>query len=44
MVNGEESPSASPGHQLKELDIQLPKLAEPFSTYIEAVQSGNLLF
>jgi hypothetical protein len=29
---------------VKELGIKLPKPAEPFGTYIEAVQTGNLLF
>jgi len=29
---------------LKELDIKLPTPPEPFGTYVEAVQPGNLLF
>jgi len=29
---------------LKELDIKLPTPPEPFGTYVEAVQTGNLLF
>jgi enamine deaminase RidA (YjgF/YER057c/UK114 family) len=29
---------------LKELGIKLPKPPEPFGTYVEAVQTGNLLF
>src|SRR6202790_1684303 len=31
-------------HRLKELDIALPAPPEPFGTYAEAVQTGNLLF
>jgi enamine deaminase RidA (YjgF/YER057c/UK114 family) len=30
--------------QLKELGIKLPDPPEPFGTYVEAVQTGNLLF
>jgi len=30
--------------RLKELDIELPSAPEPFGTYVEAVQTGNLLF
>ena len=30
--------------RLKELGIQLPAPPEPFGTYVEAVQTGNLLF
>src|SRR5213594_4499560 len=30
--------------RLKELGIQLPSPPEPFGTYVEAVQTGNLLF
>ena len=30
--------------RLKELGINLPKPPEPFGTYVEAVQTGNLLF
>ena len=29
---------------VKELGIKLPKLAEPFGTYIDAVQTGNSAF
>src|ERR1700736_4056672 len=38
---------ARPGsaeQRLKELDIRLPAPPEPFGTYVEAVQTGNLLF
>ena len=31
-------------HRLKELGIKLPLPPEPFGTYVEAVQTGNLLF
>jgi enamine deaminase RidA (YjgF/YER057c/UK114 family) len=30
--------------RLKELGIELPEPPEPFGTYVEAVQTGNLLF
>src|SRR6266550_1370942 len=30
--------------RLKELGIELPAPPEPFGTYVEAVQTGNLLF
>jgi enamine deaminase RidA (YjgF/YER057c/UK114 family) len=30
--------------RLKELDIELPSPPEPFGTYVEAVQTSNLLF
>jgi hypothetical protein len=40
-----ESPrSGSAERRLKELGIKLPAPPEPFGTYVEAVQTGNLLF
>ena len=36
--------SAGAEQRLKELDIELPGPPEPFGTYVEAVQTGNLLF
>jgi len=40
-----ESPRQPGAEQrLKELDIKLPTPPEPFGTYVEAVQTGNLLF
>jgi enamine deaminase RidA (YjgF/YER057c/UK114 family) len=39
-----ESGRAGAEQRLKELGIQLPAPPEPFGTYVEAVQSGNLLF
>jgi enamine deaminase RidA (YjgF/YER057c/UK114 family) len=40
-----ESPRpASAEQRLKELGIKLPAPPEPFGTYVEAVQTGNLLF
>src|SRR5580704_14486829 len=36
--------SAGAEHQLKERGIKLPAPPEPFGTYVEAVQTGNLLF
>jgi enamine deaminase RidA (YjgF/YER057c/UK114 family) len=38
------SRSASAEQRLKELHIELPAPPEPFGTYVEAVQTGNLLF
>jgi enamine deaminase RidA (YjgF/YER057c/UK114 family) len=35
---------ASAEQRLKELGIKLPVPPEPFGTYVEAVQAGNLLF
>jgi enamine deaminase RidA (YjgF/YER057c/UK114 family) len=35
---------ASAEQRLKELHIELPAPPEPFGTYVEAVQTGNLLF
>src|ERR1700758_83464 len=44
MVIGENSHRASAEQRLKELGIKLPTPPEPFGTYAEAVQTGNLLF
>ena len=38
------SRQAGAEHRLKELGIDLPVPPEPFGTYVEAVQTGNLLF
>jgi hypothetical protein len=35
---------ASAEHRLQDLGITLPAPPEPFGTYVEAVQMGNLLF
>src|SRR5881397_2253624 len=40
----ESSRPASAEQRLKELGIKLPTPPEPFGTYVEAVQTGNLLF
>ncbi len=40
----EGSLPASAEQRLKQLGITLPASPEPFGTYVEAVQSGNLLF
>jgi enamine deaminase RidA (YjgF/YER057c/UK114 family) len=40
----DDSQVASAEQRLKELDIKLPTPPEPFGTYAEAVQTGNLLF
>jgi enamine deaminase RidA (YjgF/YER057c/UK114 family) len=44
MVTGESSRPVAAEQRLKELGIQLPTPPEPFGTYVEAVQTGNLLF
>ena len=44
MVAREGSRPGSAEQRLKELDIRLPAPPEPFGTYVEAVQTGNLLF
>jgi len=43
-TNHEGSGSIHAEQRLKELDIKLPAPPEPFGTYVEAVQTGNLLF
>jgi enamine deaminase RidA (YjgF/YER057c/UK114 family) len=42
--NLEGSRSTSAEQRLEELGIRLPTPPEPFGTYVEAVQTGNLLF
>ena len=44
MVTREGSRPASAERRLEELGIKLPTPPEPFGTYVEAVQTGNLLF
>ena len=44
MATRESSRRASAEQRLKELGIELPAPPEPFGTYVEAVQTGNLLF
>ena len=44
MGTREGSRPASAEQRLKELGIKLPAPPEPFGTYAEAVQTGNLLF
>jgi enamine deaminase RidA (YjgF/YER057c/UK114 family) len=44
MVTRENSNSIGAEKRLKELGIELPATPEPFGTYAEAVQTGNLLF
>src|SRR2546422_10557656 len=43
-VTRESSRPASGEQRLKEFGIKLPAPPEPFGTYAEAVQTGNLLF
>src|SRR5450432_3303184 len=44
MVTQESPRPASAEQRLEELGIQLPSPPQPFGTYAEAVQTGNLLF
>src|SRR5437660_953151 len=44
MVTQKHSHAASAEQRLKELGIKLPEPPEPFGAYVEAVQTGNLLF
>jgi enamine deaminase RidA (YjgF/YER057c/UK114 family) len=44
MISEEDSRLGSAEQRLKELGITLPAPPEPFGTYAEAVQTGNLLF
>ena len=44
MVTPEDSRPTSAEQRLEELGIKLPPPPEPFGTYVEAVQTGNLLF
>ena len=44
MVTREGSRPASAEQRLEQLGIKLPTAPEPFGTYVEAVQTGNLLF
>jgi len=44
MVTPEGFLPAGAEQRLKELGIKLPPPPEPFGTYVEAVQTGNLLF
>jgi enamine deaminase RidA (YjgF/YER057c/UK114 family) len=42
--NGNKSTASRADRRLKELGINLPNLPQPFGTYVEAVQTGSLLF
>ena len=44
MVASDEVRQTTAEQQLKALGIKLPAPPEPFGTYVEAVQAGNLLF
>ena len=43
-VSGEDFRALGAEQRLKDLGIKLPVPPEPFGTYVEAVQTGNLLF
>src|SRR5277367_3446450 len=42
--NGDKSTASRADPRLKELGITLPNPPQPFGTYVEAVQTGSLLF
>ena len=44
MVAGQGSQPVSAERRLQDLGIQLPAPPTPFGTYVEALQTGNLLF
>src|SRR5579862_7721164 len=44
MVGGQGSQAGVVDRRLQELGIQLPPAPTPFGTYVETVQTGNLLF
>src|SRR6201981_24832 len=44
MVTRDDSNSTGAEKRVKQLGIELPAPPEPFGTYAEAVQTGNLLF
>jgi hypothetical protein len=44
MVSGEGQRPVSAERRLEELGIQLPAAPTPFGNYVEALQTGNLLF
>src|SRR6201991_4791061 len=44
LQTGEGSRPAGAEQRLRDLGIKLPPPPEPFGTYVEAVQTGNLLF
>ena len=44
MVAGSGSPRGGAERRLQDLGIQLPAAPKPFGSYVEALQTGNLLF
>jgi enamine deaminase RidA (YjgF/YER057c/UK114 family) len=44
MVSGKKSQSSNAERRLQELGIELMPPPTPFGAYVEAVQTGNLLF
>jgi enamine deaminase RidA (YjgF/YER057c/UK114 family) len=44
MVAGKGSQPGSAERRLQELGVQLPAAPTPFGSYVEALQTGNLLF
>jgi enamine deaminase RidA (YjgF/YER057c/UK114 family) len=44
MVSGKGSQPPGAEHRLQELGIELPPPPTPFGAYVEAVETGNLLF
>src|SRR5438132_13718722 len=44
MAAASSGAQASPEQRVRELHLALPTPVEPFGSYVEAVQTGNLLF
>ncbi len=44
MVSTKGSQPGSPERRLQDLGVQLPSAPTPFGTYVETLQTGNLLF
>jgi enamine deaminase RidA (YjgF/YER057c/UK114 family) len=44
VVSGKGSQTGGADHRLQDLGIQLPAAPTPFGSYVEALQTGNLLF
>ena len=44
MVSGKGLELGGADRRLQELGVQLPSAPTPFGSYVEAVQTGNLLF
>lgn len=43
-MNGKQKPQGGADQRLEEMGIQLPAAPTPFGSYVEALQTGNLVF